>query len=434
MTSTIRKAAVAACLFACAAATTAWAYDRHNFGHDHGSSNKVAVELGPRPFYLVDQMKNGKLKRKLQSCFKGPFRKSKFSIGHRGAGLQFPEHTKESYVAAARMGAGILECDVTFTRDAELVCRHAQCDLHTTTNILATPLAAKCTKGFKPAEFDPVTGELISPASAKCCTSDLTLEEFKSLKGKMDASNPRATTIAEYMGGTADFRTDLYATGATLMSHKESIALFDELGVDMTPELKGVDGQIGFDGVNLTQESYARKMLQDYVDARISPKRVWAQSFNVADVKQWIGEFPRYGRQGVYLIDADNAGVPSVPVEEFGSLRAAGVNIIAPPMPVLLTVNAKNEIVPSAYAKKAKWAGFDIISWTSERSGRIVEDVLGDDPTTATYYYSTTAPALSNDGDILTTIDVLAQQVGIIGLFSDWPATTTFYANCMGFK
>jgi glycerophosphoryl diester phosphodiesterase len=38
------------------------------------------------------------------------------------------------------MGAGILECDVTFTRDRELVCRHAQCDLHTTTNILDTPL------------------------------------------------------------------------------------------------------------------------------------------------------------------------------------------------------------------------------------------------------------------------------------------------------
>ena len=25
------------------------------------------------------------------------------------------------------MGAGILECDVTFTKDLELVCRHAQC-------------------------------------------------------------------------------------------------------------------------------------------------------------------------------------------------------------------------------------------------------------------------------------------------------------------
>jgi len=27
---------------------------------------------------------------------------------------------------------------------------------------------------------------------------------------------------------------------------------------------------------------------------------------------------------------------------------------------------------------------------------------------------------------------MLAQDVGVIGVFSDWPATTTFYANCMG--
>jgi len=48
------------------------------------------------------------------------------------------------------MGAGILECDVTFTKDLELVCRHSQCDLHTTTNILTTPLAAKCSVPFSP--------------------------------------------------------------------------------------------------------------------------------------------------------------------------------------------------------------------------------------------------------------------------------------------
>jgi glycerophosphoryl diester phosphodiesterase len=83
------------------------------------------VQLGPRPFYLVDQMTDGPLRQKLAQCT-GPFRSSDFSIGHRGAPLQFPEHTRESYVAAARMGAGVLECDVTFTTDRELVCRHAQ--------------------------------------------------------------------------------------------------------------------------------------------------------------------------------------------------------------------------------------------------------------------------------------------------------------------
>src|SRR5512147_2004989 len=78
-------------------------------------------QIGPRPFYLVDKMKDGPLKQQLSQCT-GPFRKTDFSIGHRGAALEFPEHTRESYVAAARMGAGIIECDVTFTKDRELVC------------------------------------------------------------------------------------------------------------------------------------------------------------------------------------------------------------------------------------------------------------------------------------------------------------------------
>jgi len=95
-------------------------------------------QLGPRPFYLVEKMKDGPLKTELKQCT-GPFRKTDFSIAHRGAPLQFPEHTKESYEAAAHMGAGVIECDVTFTKDRQLVCRHAQCDLHTTTDILARP-------------------------------------------------------------------------------------------------------------------------------------------------------------------------------------------------------------------------------------------------------------------------------------------------------
>jgi glycerophosphoryl diester phosphodiesterase len=50
------------------------------------------------------------------------------------------------------------------------------------------------------------------------------------------------------------------------------------------------------------------------------------------------------------------------------------------------------------------------------------------------YYYQSTLSALHSDGDILTTIHVLAKDVGVIGIFSDWAATTTFYANCMGLK
>ena len=84
------------------------------------------IQVGPRPYYLVEAMDPGPLKTALQQCSEKPLKKADFSIGHRGAALQFPEHTKESYEAGARMGAGILECDVTFTSDGELVCRHAQ--------------------------------------------------------------------------------------------------------------------------------------------------------------------------------------------------------------------------------------------------------------------------------------------------------------------
>lgn len=324
------------------------------------------------------------------------------------------------------MGAGILECDVTFTADAELVCRHAQCDLHTTTNILATSLAATCSTPFTPADFD-VDGNLLTPATARCCASALTLEEFKSLEGKMDARDPRATTVEEFLGGTADFRTDLYASGGTLLSHAESIELFDALGAKFTPELKEVTD--GFGGSGLTQETYARKMIQEYIDAGIRPRRVFAQSFNVDDVYQWIDEFPRFGKQAVFL-DGRNPSDLSAnppPLSEFQDLKSAGVNIVAPPMPTLLKTDANNDIVPSGYAVNAKQAGLDIISWTTERSGRIIDG----EPEGGIFHYQTTLDALENDGDILRTIDVLAQEVGIIGLFSDWPATTTFYANCL---
>ena len=146
-------------------------------------SDLAGAQLGPRPLYLVNSMDKGELKEQLKSCAGGAFEPTNFSIGHRGAPLQFPEHTKESYIAAASMGAGIVECDVTFTKDRELVCRHSQCDLHQTTNILTVPeLAKKCTTPFTPAKVDITTGEVLEPASAQCCTSDITVAEFLSLK------------------------------------------------------------------------------------------------------------------------------------------------------------------------------------------------------------------------------------------------------------
>ncbi len=383
------------------------------------------AQIGPRPFYLVDKMKDGPLKQKLSQCT-GPFQKSDFSIGHRGAAMMFPEHSRESYLAAAQMGAGIIECDVTFTKDRQLVCRHSQCDLHTTTNILSVPdLAAKCSQAFSPA--DPASGK---KASAKCCTSDITLAEFRRLTAKMDGFNENAKTPQEYQDGTPRWRTDLYATSGTLMTHDESIALIKSLGAKFTPELKSPEVPMPFDG-DYTQEKYASQMIAAYKAAGIPPEHVFAQSFDLNDILYWVKTEPAFAAQAVYLEDRyEKRGLDPAKPETWKpsmtELKASGVKILGPPIYAMLALNDKGEIVPSEYAKAAKAAGLDLIGWSLERSGPLNKG--------GGFYYQTVKAAIDRDGDTLTVLDVLAKQVGVRGMFSDWPATTTFYASCMGMK
>lgn len=389
-----------------------------NYAHGHEKDKNASIQLGPRPFYLVNDMDESSLKKKLQSCANGPFKKTNFSIGHRGAPLQFPEHTKESYEAAAKMGAGIMECDVTFTQDKQLVCRHSQCDLHTTTNILTTPLASKCSQPFSP--FDPVSGKA---ASATCCTSDITLAEFKTLQGKMDAFNPKAITPDEYLQGTANWRTDLYANRGTLLTHAESIEIFKKLGVKMTPELKSASVPMPFNGY--TQAMYAQQLIDEYKAADVKARDVWPQSFDIQDVRYWIKQEPQFGKQAVYLDDADT--IADVPTAADLQLYAdEGFNIVAPPIWVLLALDNNNKIVASDYARNAKKAGLKIITWSFERSGPLKNG--------GGWYYQSVNPAINNDGDMMNALHVLAKDVGVIGIFSDWPASVSYYANCMNLK
>jgi len=96
-------------------------------------------------------------------------------------------------------------------------------------------------------------------------------------------------------------------------------------------------------------------------------------------------------------------------------------------MYALLDVDGSGRIVPSAYAQNARAAGLDIITWTLERSGILADGNNG-------YYYQTIDSAIQREGDMMTVLDVLAKDVGILGIFSDWPATVTYYANCMNLK
>lgn len=312
--------------------------------------------------------------------------------------------------------------DVTFTKDLQLVCRHSQCDLHTTTNILVTDLATKCTQAFTPA-----TNE--TAASALCCTSDITLEEFKSLTGKMDSFDPMAQTEVEYFGGNPTWRTELYSSSGmtgTLMTHAESIMLFKDLGVKMTPELKSPDVPMPFN--SFTQEMYAQKLVDEYVNASVEAEDVWMQSFNLGDVLYWLRNAPRFALQAVYLddrydLESFNAFNTSTYSPTMEQLYSMGVRYIAPPLWMLLTLNVTGAIVPAPYGVVAYEQGLNLITWTLERSGA---------PPTG-FYVESIQEAVTTDGDMYTMLDVLAKEVKIRGIFSDWPATVTYYANCMGF-
>jgi glycerophosphoryl diester phosphodiesterase len=271
-----------------------------------------------------------------------------------------------------------------------------------------------------------------------CCTSDLTLDEFKSLQAKMDASNPAAATAEGFLGGTANWRTDLYTGRAHVVTFKESIAMNQANGVKHTPELKGATNQDRLDSIFGSQTQYAQRFADTMEEAGVAPRDTWPQSFNLNDVFYWI-DHTNYGNQAVYLLDYDTdkddviiqAPYNTMDRKAFlAMLKKRGVKVMAPSMPALLRVTSSGSIVPSPFAADLKRMGFDIITWTFERAD------LRQGASKAGYYYDfdPTGKAIKKDSDMYKALDVLAKQVKILGIFSDWPATVTYYANCMGLK
>ena len=176
------------------------------------------------------------------------------------------------------MGAGIVECDVTFTKDKELICRHAQCDLHTTTDVVTrADMNAKCTV--------PYTGP--DGPAPKCCASDFTLAEIKTFCAKMDAKDADAADAEGYLGGVASYRTTMYSYECPKVpTHMESIELIQAYDVKFTPELKTPQVDMPYEGT-YTQEDYAQQMINEYIEAGVDPKDVWPQSFLWSDAIYW---------------------------------------------------------------------------------------------------------------------------------------------------
>jgi hypothetical protein len=140
-----------------------------------------------------------------------------------------------------------------------------------------------------------------------------------------------------------------------------------------------------------------------------------------------------YGAQAVALDEQYEATE-----EEFRAwhemLQAEGVKIVAPPMWMLVESGDSNEfgIVPSAYANSAIEHNLGIITWTLERTPPGL--AVGAKPGLAEgdiWYWSSTQEAGLTDGSKYELLHVLSNDIGVLGVFADWPATVTFFANCM---
>jgi glycerophosphoryl diester phosphodiesterase len=206
----------------------------------------------------------------------------------------------------------------------------------------------------------------------------------------------------------------------TLLTHAESIALFRQLGVKMMPELKEPSVAMPFAG--LTREALAQQLIDEYVAAGVPPADVFPQSFDVRDVRYWIEHEPEFGRQAVLLDDA-NFGFQLPSARKLARYKREGINIWAPPLFALLALDGERRIVASRHARAAQAAGLAIVAWTLERSGNLAAGSPG-------FYYRSIARAIDREGDVMEVLDVLARDVGVRGVFSDWPAPVTFYAGC----
>lgn len=241
----------------------------------------------------------------------------------------------------------------------------------------------------------------------------------------MDGFNPGARTVSEFMAGTASFRTDLYSTCGTLLTHVESIALIDSYGRDFTPEAKQAALHVRMPFRGYTQAQYLQDIIDDYRRAGVAAGRVWPQSFVPEDVFWWIAHEPEFGAQAVYLDERmETLEGYRVATDSLAGLARRGVRIVGPALFALTKLDAEGRIVPSEYAVEARRAGLEMLPWSFERSGWLNQG--------GEYFYQYIAPVIQKDGDMYTVLDVLVNDVKIFKMYSDSPATVVYYANCMG--
>jgi glycerophosphoryl diester phosphodiesterase len=202
--------------------------------------------------------------------------------------------------------------------------------------------------------------------------------------------------------------------------------LIKSFGGKFIPELKLPIVPVPFEGFG--HHDFAQALINDYKEAGIPPKDVFPQSFHLPDILYWIEHEPEFGKQAILLddgsaqfgLDPDKLGDLD---NRMHQLYLAGVRYIGSPIWILLTLDENNEIIPSSYARAAKANNLKIIAWSLERDGPLISG--------GGWYHQSIKRVLNDDSQVYLVLDILARKVGVSGVFSDWPATVTYYANCM---
>ncbi|KAJ3251408.1 Glycerophosphodiester phosphodiesterase GDPDL3 [Chytriomyces hyalinus] len=398
-----------------------------------------------------------------------PLARNMESIGHRGAALVAPEETIKSFQIAVDSGAAFIECDAAVTKEMDLVCRHGVCDLHFTTDILQRPeLAAKCSKPFTPASNG-------TKASVSCCTYDFTVDEMMQLCATMESQvNGDATRAQDYVTGQPPFRSIGVAKGECpkMVTMKEYLSFARSNNVNVIPELKDTTEnatQVFLATKNATIATLADKFAQYLKDANFTAP--FDKNFKDAGKKGNLGVMQTFDRRVAKIWKQNNKALPVLYLLEtpmnstttekdcatpadcgspdvLRDLMQAGVEIFSPAMNSFVAAE-NHRFVEHQYSKDMKAIAADLGlkdkvffgSWSLERSGCVSQygnatfnaaPGLGSIGGCGFYYSSVEGEAsFGQHEDSLLMMDALFTKAGIVGLFSDFPATVSMYSNCV---
>jgi glycerophosphoryl diester phosphodiesterase len=284
-------------------------------------------------------------------------------------------------------------------------------------------LARKCSVPFRPPTAT-------CNATVRCCTIDFTLEKIQTgMCGKMRPSseNIHVKTAEDYASRMPGVRIDLYSHNCPRVQshlHADFVRRVYATGGGFVPEAEMLNWE--FASEEGGRRAFVDRIMADYDG--IDPSRMHFQGFDWEDVYRVVNGTV-FGANA-FALDEDYGRTASYGEDQLcmhlQPLMDNGVGTVVPTMFVLLDVDGcTGNIMPSAYATDARDMGLDIMAWVFERSEVPLSRGGG-------FYYSKLAGAVCTESDMIKVLDVLYKDVGIKGIFTDWPSVVTFYANCKG--